>query len=116
MTDEELIAKLKAGAPKPKQADDAQFWATFEAEVAKKIAEPPRRRVWPAVAVALAAAAALTLVVHGHGRPSAPSNPMPGANAAALDELLPSEDPVELVGDLDLDELHVVDHEFHGGV
>lgn len=115
MTDDELIEKLKATAGPPPHADDPGFWAAFEADLARKLDAPrPRRRlgIWVGAA-SLAAAAALAVLVHV-GRPHRSVATVGGA-AAAEDELLPSEDPTELVGDLDLDELHTVDQHFHGG-
>jgi len=114
MTDEELMARLKASAPVPKEADDPAFWQAFEADLQRKLDAPPRRARWKTrLAVGLAAAAAAALMIHGHRRPS---SPMPGRAASVDEVLLPDEDPTDLIGELDIDELRALDHNFHGGV
>jgi len=122
MTDEELIAKLKATAPGA--PDDPQLWASIEAGVRDGIARPARRPIgWRGSVVGLglacaAAALALVLHLHGHLRGAPPRLASHPVRAHGVDEtlLVPDEDPAELVGDLDLDELKTVEHHLRGGV
>ena len=118
MTDDELVLKLRASAPRPKELDDQRFWADFEAGVARRIEGRPVRRVgWrlPALGLGMAAAAAFALMMFSG---SHQSNPMPGVthSVAAEDELVGPGDATELVDDLDLDELKAVENHFNGGV
>lgn len=116
MNDEELIAKLKATAPEA--PEDPALWASIEAGVREGIARPaPRAIRWRGVGVGLglaaaAAALALFLQVRGHHHVAQQHHPRSVDDSA----LLPDEDPTELVGDLDLDELKTVEHHFGGGV
>ena len=113
MNDEELIAKLKASVETPKEADDPRFWQSFAADLAKKLdrssATRPHRR-WPALAAIGAVAAAAVLAVTLRAKP-----PVPRA-AIMQDELTldadGNSDAAELVGELDLEELHAVASKF----
>ena len=99
MSDEELIAKLKASVETPKEADDPRFWQTFAADLDRAIARPRRR--WPAFAALGAVAAAAVLAITLRSRP-------PVRAAIVQDELAGADDPTDLVGELDLEELHAV--------
>jgi hypothetical protein len=113
MSDEELIAKLKATAPEA--PEDPALWASIEAGVRDGIArQAPRRIGWRGSLVGLGlAAAAAMLALFLHLRGNHPHLAPHGVDETAL---LPDEDPAELVGDLDLDELQAVESHFHGGV
>lgn len=107
MTDDELIAKLKAGVEPPKEADDPCFWRAFAADLDRALARPRRR--WPAFAAigAVAAAAVFALVLRAR----------PPVRAAIMQDELAvdsdgNSDAPELVGELDLEELHAVARKF----
>jgi hypothetical protein len=104
MTDDELVAKLKASATPPKEADDPRFWQGFAADLDRALAVKPRRR-WSALAALGVAAAAALLLVTLHRRPAVHT-------AIIQDELVGSEDPTELVGELDDQELRAVATKF----
>jgi hypothetical protein len=108
MTDDELIAKLKASVEPPKEADDPRFWQSFAADLDRAIAPRPRRR-WPALAAIGAVAAAAVLAVTLRTKP-------PQRMAIMQDELTldadGNSDAAELVGELDLEELHAVAGKF----
>lgn len=117
--DEAFIARLRASDAVPAEADDPRFWQRFSADLDQQLAARPRRRRLLGAFIAfdlLCAAAALLLFVHPgrHAiRPIVPS-PIEGALApAALDssdgvDSPDFEDPCQLIGDLDADELSAV--------
>jgi hypothetical protein len=112
MSDDDLMEKLRTSVTTPPEADDPAFWVAFEGDLQRRLAARPRRR-WPAV-LAMTMAAAAALIFFLRPVPVVPAVHEPAATVE--EELLPSEDPTELVGDLDLEQLQAVEDHFHGGV
>lgn len=118
MTDDELFARLKASAPESAEASDPQFWDRFHRDLDAALARPMRRRLLrPAFALGLATAAAALLLALRIHRPARTGAPLPAAAlpAGVIDELAGTEDPCELIGDLDSDELEAVAHHLKPG-
>jgi hypothetical protein len=112
MNDEELVTRLRASAQAPAEADSPQFWQRFGSELDQRIARGaprrPRRLFWMMGLVAAAAAALLIF---------RPTRPAPHPNASAIEDALIAgpEDPCELIGDLDSDELEAIAHHLQPG-
>jgi len=107
MTDDELIAKVKASVDPPKEADDPRFWQAFGADLDRAIVRPRRR--WPALAAFGAVAAAAVLAITLRAKP--PVRAVIMQDELALDADGNSDAP-ELIGELDLEELHAVASKF----